>query len=93
MLPGRHLAPKTFTAVNYCGRQLARRLRCFSPVYHKWEGATLYPGVHNHSLQYGGTPDWRFGMQVGALNFGSLSGQEGEELRKRMIYVFCLQEV
>ena len=56
----------------------------------------LHPGARRHILQYDGRHDWRLGVQIGTWNLGSLSGKRGEvckELRKRMIYVYCLQEV
>ena len=75
-------------AVNYCGRQLARRLRWVAPAYHKKEGATRHPGTCKFCLQYDGRPDERIGVRVGIWNLSSLSGKGGEvceEMRKRMI--------
>ena len=63
-----------------------------APVYHKKEGATLYPGVWKFSLQY----DGRLAVRVVRSNLGSLGGKGGDvckELRKRMIDECCLQEV
>ena len=56
MLPVKHLVPKILKimAVNYCGRQLARRLGWAAPAYHKKEGVTLNPGACKFSLQYDG---------------------------------------
>ena len=51
ILSVKHLAPKIM-AVNYCGRQLARRLAWAAPAYHKKEGATPRPGACKLSLQY-----------------------------------------
>ena len=47
ILPEKHLAPKIpkIMAVNYCGRQLARRLGMATPAYHKKLGATSHPGA------------------------------------------------
>ena len=38
MLPVKHLASKILLVVNYCGRQLARRLGWAAPAYHRKEG-------------------------------------------------------
>ena len=54
MLPIKHIASKILTVVNYCGRQLARRLGWAAPAYHKKECATPHPGAWNNSLQYDG---------------------------------------
>ena len=65
------------------------------PAYHKKEGATPHPGAFTFSFHYNGRPDERFGVRVGTINLGSLSGKGGdvcEELRKRMIDVCCLQK-
>ena len=59
MLHVKHLAPKNLMAVNYCGRQLARRLGWASPAYHKKDGATSHSGVGKLSLQYDGRNDRR----------------------------------
>ena len=72
--PVKHLAPKILMAVHYCGRQLARRIGWAAPAFHKKEGASTYPGVCKHSLQYDGRPDERFGT----WNSGSLGGKGGE---------------
>ena len=96
MFPVEHLASKILIAVNYCGRQLARRLGWEAPAYHKKEGATLHPGACRYSLLCDRWPDWRFGLQVGTWKIGCLSGrgvEVCEELRKRMVDVCCLQEV
>ena len=45
MLHVKHLAPKILMAVNYCVRQLARRLGWAAPAYHRKEGATPHPGA------------------------------------------------
>ena len=39
MLPVKHVAPKILMIVNYCRRQLARRLYWAASAYHKEEGA------------------------------------------------------
>ena len=96
MFPVRHLAPKILMAINYCGRQLARRLEWAAPAYHKKEGATPHPGASKFCLQYDGRPDWRFWVWVGMRSMGSVSGNGGEvceEMRKMMIDVCCLQDV
>ena len=98
MLPVKRLATKILkiTTVNYCGRQLARKLEWAAPASHKKKGAITHPVVCNFSIQYDGRPDERFGVQVGTWNLDSLSGNEREvcdELRKMMIDVCCLQEV
>ena len=52
--------------------------------------------VSRHILQHYVGPDWFFVEQVGMWNIGSLCGKGGEvceELRKRMIDVYCLLEV
>ena len=49
-LPVKHLAPKIHMEVNYCGLNLAQRLRCVAPAYHKKEGASQHHGVCKHSL-------------------------------------------
>ena len=67
-----------------------------APTYYKEEGATLHPGACKFSLQYDRKPDDRIRVRVVMLNLGSLGGKGGEvceELRKRMIYVCCLQKV
>ena len=64
-------------AVNYCGRQLARRLGWAAPAYHKKEGATPHPGACKFSMQYDGRPDGRLGVRDGMWNLGSLSGKRG----------------
>ena len=64
MLPMKHLSPKILMAVNYCRRQLARRLGWAAPAYHKKEGAIPHPGVYMRSLQYDRRPDGRFGVRV-----------------------------
>ena len=97
--PCKHLAPNILStmAVNYCGRQLTRRLVwSATPAYHKKERATLHPGAWKFSLQYDRRPDGRFGVWVGTWNLGSLRGKGGEvceELRKRVNDVCCLLEV
>ena len=73
MFPVKHLAPKIFIAVYYCGRQLVGRLVWVAPAYHEMVGATLHPGVCKFSLQYDDRPDGWFG--VGMWNLGSLSGK------------------
>ena len=52
-------------AVNYCGRQIAGRLRWVAPVYHKKGGATPHPGACKHRLQYDRRPDGRIGVWIG----------------------------
>ena len=83
-------------AVDYCGRQLARRLGWATPAYHKNEGETPHTVyiLCKFRLQYDERPDWRFWVQVGTWNLGSLrgTGEVCEELRKRMIDMCCLQE-
>ena len=90
MLPAIHLAPNILIIVeiNYCGRQLARRLGSAAPAYHEKEGATPIPGVFRHSMQYDGRHDGCFWMKVGTWNLGSLRGKREkvcEELISRMI--------
>ena len=53
MLPVKHLAPKILKimAVNYCGRQQAKRLGWAAPAYSKKEGATPHHGACKFSLQ------------------------------------------
>ena len=87
MLVVKHLAVKILMAVNYCGHQLARSLGWAAPAYHKKEGESPHPLACKHSLLYDGWPEGRFGMQIGTWNFGSLSGNVCEKLRKRMIDV------
>ena len=41
MLPVGHLTSNILTAVNCCGRQLARRLGWVAPAYHKKEDARV----------------------------------------------------
>ena len=81
MLPVRHLAQKILLAVNYCGRQLARRLWWAAPAYHEKEGATPHPVVRKHGLRYDGRPGERVGVWVGMCNLDSLSGK-GEKFVK-----------
>ena len=45
MLHVKHLAPQILMAVNYCGRQLARRLGWVAPAFHKNEDAAPCPGA------------------------------------------------
>ena len=55
-----------------------------------------HPGACKFTLQYDGSHDGRFGVQVGTWNLGSVSGKGGEvfeELRKGMIDVCCLHKV
>ena len=82
MLPVKHLAQKILKimAVNYCGRQLARRLGLALFAFHEKEGATPHPGVCMFGLQYVRRPDDNFGEQVGMCNFDSLSGNGGRSL-------------
>ena len=81
-------------AVNYCGRQLTRRLRWAAPAYHKKECAARHTGACQFSLQFDWRPDERFGVQVGMWNLGSLGGMGREVCEKlRMIDVCCLHEV
>ena len=61
-------------AVNYCGRQLARRLAWAAPAYHENEGTTPHPGACKFSLQYDLRPDGRLGLLDWTWNLGSLSG-------------------
>ena len=75
MLPVKHLEPKILMAVNYCGRQLARRLGLVAPAYHKKEGVTQYPAACKFSLQYDWRSDERFGVWFGTWNLDSLSGK------------------
>ena len=62
-------------------------------AYLKKEGATLYSGVHNYSFQHEDRLGWCFGMRVVTWTKNSLSGKGGEVLRKRIIDVYCWQEV
>ena len=84
MLPVKHPVKKILKimAVNYCGRQLARRFRLAAPAYHKKEGATPHPGACKLSLQYDGRPDECFGVRVGMWNLGSLSGNGDKFVKK-----------
>ena len=75
MLPVEHLASKILMAVNYCGCQLACRLRWAASACHKKEGANPHPGACWSSLQYDGRPYERFGVLIGTWNLGSLSGK------------------
>ena len=70
-------------AVDYCWRQLAWGLRWVAPAYVDKVVATFNLGVHKYSLQYDVSPHWRFWVQVGICNIGSLSGKGEvcEELR------------
>ena len=79
MLPVKHLAQKILKimAVNYCWRQLARRLGWMAPACHENEGATLHHWACKHSLQYDARPDGRFGQRVGTWNLVSLIGKGG----------------
>ena len=83
MLPVKHLAQKILKimAVNYCGRQLARRLGWAAPAYHKNKRATPHPGACKLSLQYDGRPVVRFWMRLQTWNLGSPSGN-GEKFEK-----------
>ena len=67
-----------------------------APAYQKKEGAAPHPVGCKLSLQYDGRPEERFGVCVGTWNLGSVRGKGGdvcEEMRKRMIDVWNLQEV
>ena len=77
MLPVKHLSPNILKimAVNYFGRQLARRLGSATPAYHEKESSTPHLGACRLILQYDGRPDERFGVRVGTWNLGSLSGK------------------
>ena len=81
MLNVKHLAQKILKimALNYSGRQLARRLGLAAPAYHKKEGAIRHPGACQFSLQYDGRPDERLRVRVGTRNLGSLS-EKGRSL-------------
>ena len=81
MLLIEHLPPNIVMTVNYCGRQLARRLWWAAPTYHKKEGAIPCPGTGKFCLLYDGRPGWRFRAQVWTWNVGGLSG-EGEKFVK-----------
>ena len=74
ILPVRHLAPRILNELNYCGRQLARRLGWAAPAFHKEKDATPHPGTCKHSLQYDGRSDGPLGVRVGTWNLVSLSG-------------------
>ena len=75
----RHLAPNILKimAVNYCWRQLARKLGWAAPAYHKKEGATPHPGACKFNLQYDGRPDECFWVRVGTWNLVSQGGKVG----------------
>ena len=78
------------------GHQPARRLGWAAPAYLKKEGVNPHPGPHKHSLINDGRPDARFGVRLGTLNVGTMSGRSTEvceELRKRRMDVCCVQEV
>ena len=62
MHPVKHLAQKILMAVNYCGRQLNRRLGWTAPAYHEKEGAAPHPDACKFSLQYDGRPDGHIGV-------------------------------
>ena len=66
-----------------------------APAYHKKEGVTPHSGVSKYSLQYDERPVWCSKMRVGTWHIDSLGGkgEDCEELRKRMIDMYCLQEV
>ena len=77
MLPVEHLSPKIFKikAVNYCGCQLARRLRWAAPACHEKEGSDPHPAECKFSLQYDWRPDEHFGIRVGTWSLGRRSGK------------------
>ena len=86
----------TLSDITHLSGKLAQRFGWVAPAYHKKEGATLYPGGCQVSLQHDRRPDERFGVLDGMWNLGSLSGkgiEVCEELIKRIIDVRCLQEV
>ena len=65
-------------------------------AYHKQKGAAPDLGPRKHCLQNDGKPDERLGVRVGTWNVESMSGRGTEvceELRKRRMDVYCLQEV
>ena len=64
--------------VNYCGRQLARRLEWVAGAYHEKEGPIPHHGECLHCLQYDGMSDGRVGVRVGTWNLCNLSGKEPE---------------
>ena len=75
ILPVKHIAPKTFMAVNYCGHQLARRLWLAALAYHGKEDAVPHIGARRHSLRYDGWSYGRFGVCVVTWKLGSQGGK------------------
>ena len=63
ILPVKHITPKILKAVNYCGRQLSRRLGWAAPANHKKEGAA-------RNLQCVGIACCMIGDLMGALGCG-----------------------
>ena len=59
-----YLAQKILTAVNYCGRLLARRLKWAAPAYHVKDGAIPHPEACRFTLQYDERPDGRFEVRI-----------------------------
>ena len=85
MLPVKHLAPKTnLMTEGYCGCQIAQRLGWVAPAYLKKVQPPIWRGQR---------PDWWPTVRVWTWNIGSLSetGEDCEELKKRMIDVHCLE--
>ena len=60
MPPVKHLAPKIPMAINYCGRQVVRRLGRAVAAY-----ITSRSGACKHNIQHDETPDWRLGCWLG----------------------------